>query len=210
MNRLSLSFLFLAGFGAATPAAEPGAVQRLERLLADAKTVRAEFTQVVLDGDLKPIKESSGTFALSRPGKFRWDYTSPYVQAVVGDGTKVWVYDADLKQVTVKPMDRTLASSPAVLLGGGGSLDDGFAVTDRGEDGGLWWVELAPKVKDTEFERVRLGLGAKFVEVMELHDTLGQTTRITFRGATLNARIPAETFKFVPPAGVDVIGDEGA
>lgn len=212
--RTALSVLLIAVIGAAPVAAapkaapQPDATQRLEQLLGLVKGLRANFTQVLLDADLKVVRETSGRFVLSRPGKFRWDYTQPYTQTIVGDGERVWMYDADLKQVTVKRMDETLASSPAVLLGGGGSISDGFTVTDRGADGSFWWVELVPKVKDTEFERVRLGFGERFVEVMELHDTLGQLTRITFKDGVLNPAIDPRQFRFTPPAGVDVLGDE--
>lgn len=214
MSRPLLSLVLLLALSAHCPvhagpaAAEPDATQRLEHLLGLLKGLRANFTQVVMDADLKVVSESSGRFLLSRPGRFRWDYLQPHRQTVVGDGERIWIYDADLKQVTVKRMDTTLASSPAVLLGGGRDIADGFTVTDRGADGQFWWVELVPKVKDTEFERVRLGFGERFVEVMELHDTLGQLTRITFRDGVINPAIDPRQLRFTPPPGVDVIGDD--
>jgi outer membrane lipoprotein carrier protein len=197
--------LIVAGAAVAQPAG--GGIARLERMLADAKTVEARFEQVLLDGELAVKKETSGRFALARPGKFRWDYAAPDQQTIVSDGKKLWVYDHELAQVTVKPLDGALASSPAALLGGQGELADNFKVTDVGVDGALYWIELEPKVDDAEFEKVRLGLGAKFIEVMELTDAFGQLTRITLRDAKLNAALPKATFQFVPPAGVDVVGD---
>ena len=182
-------------------------VARLERMLADARTVQAGFEQVLLDGDLKVLKETRGRFALARPGKFRWDYGAPNPQTIVSDGRNLWVYDEGLAQVTVKPLDGALASSPAALLGGQGRLADNFKLTDIGADGGLHWLELEPKVDDSEFDKVRLGLGATFIEVMELTDAFGQLTRITLRDAKLNATLPKSTFVFVPPPGADVVGD---
>jgi outer membrane lipoprotein carrier protein len=169
--------------------------------------VQAAFEQVLLDDKLAVKKESSGRFALARPGKFRWDYAAPNEQTIVSDGKKLWVYDHELAQVTVKPLDGALASSPAALLGGQGKLADNFKVTDVGADGALYWIELEPKVDDAEFEKVRLGLGAKFIEVMELTDAFGQLTRITLKDAVLNGTLAKATFNFVPPAGVDVVGD---
>ena len=211
-NLATALVLTVASAAAAQPAAAPAAdgIARLERMLADAKTVEARFEQVLLDSELAVKKETSGRFALARPGKFRWDYAAPNQQTIVSDGKKLWIYDHELAQVTVKPLDGALASSPAALLGGKGKLSDSFKVTDVGADGALHWIELEPKVDDAEFEKVRLGLGAKFIEVMELTDAFGQLTRITLRDAKLNALLPKATFQFVPPAGGDVVGDAGA
>ena len=199
--------LLACGSAGAQPAAT--GLARLERMLADARTVEAQFEQVLLDDKLQVKKETSGRFALARPGKFRWDYAAPNQQTIISDGKRLWVYDHELAQVTVKPLDGALASSPAALLGGQGKLADNFKITDVGADGALYWIELEPKVDDAEFEKVRLGLGAKFIEVMELTDAFGQLTRITLRDAKLNAALPKTTFQFVPPAGVDVVGDTG-
>lgn len=194
-----------ASASGASPAAQGAA--RLERMLDGARTVQADFEQVLLDSELKVTKETRGRFALQRPGRFRWDYEAPNAQTIVSDGKKLWVYDVELAQVTVKPLDGALASSPAALLGGQGRLADNFRINDIGADGGLHWLELEPKVDDSEFDKVRLGLGADFIEVMELTDAFGQLTRITLRGAKLNATLPKGTFVFVPPAGADVVGD---
>ncbi len=197
-----------ASVAAAAPALD--GVARLERMLAEARTVQAAFEQVLLGKDLVVTKESHGRFALARPGKFRWDYAAPSAQTIVSDGRTLWVYDQELAQVTVKPLDGALASSPAALLGGHGKLSDNFTITDVGIDGGLYWLELVPKVDDSEFDQVRLGLGPKFIEVMELTDAFDQRTRITLRDTRLNAALPKGTFEFVPPAGADVVGDEAA
>lgn len=205
MRRLTLSFALLGAAAAAAPATDGAA--RLEKMLAEAKTVQADFTQVLLDAELAAKKEQSGRFALARPGKFRWDYSAPNAQTIVSDGKKLWVYDAELAQVTVKPLDGALASSPAALLGGKGKLADNFKITDAGDDSGLRWLELVPKVDDGEFDKLRLGLGERFIEVMELTDAFGQLTRITLKDAKLNAALPKGTFDFTPPPGADVVGD---
>lgn len=209
MRRFVAALILSACCGAGAQPAGDG-VARLERMLAEARTVSAGFEQVLLDGELKVIKETRGRFALARPGKFRWDYGAPNAQTIVSDGKKLWVYDEELAQVTVKPLDGALASSPAALLGGQGRLADNFRITDIGVDGGLHWLELEPKVDDSEFDKVRLGLGAKFIEVMELTDAFGQLTRITLRDAKLNAALPKDAFRFVPPPGADVVGDAGS
>ena len=200
----------LAAAAPATPAAVPtdgAGAAKLERMLAATRTVRARFEQVLLDADLETIKETHGEFALERPNRFRWDYAAPAAQTIVSDGKKLWIYDPELAQVTVKPLDGALARSPAALLGGAGDLAENFTVTDLGVDGGLHWLSLTPKVDDAEFERVRLGLGDRFVEVMELKDAFGQTTRILLKKGEINAKLDPKLFRFTPPPGADVAGE---
>lgn len=192
----------------ATATAPSAGAAKLERMLAETRTVSAKFEQVLLDAELKTVRETHGEFALERPNKFRWDYAVPQAQTIVSDGKKLWIYDPELAQVTVKPLDGTLARSPAALLGGAGKLAENFTVIDLGVDGALHWLELLPRVDDAEFERVRIGLGARFVEVMELKDAFGQTTRITLKGGVLNGRLDRKLFQFVPPPGVDVAGED--
>lgn len=208
--RSILCLLTLAAVAAPAPTSVVNGVVRLELMLAEARTVQAGFEQVLLDKELAVTKESHGRFALARPGKFRWDYAAPSAQTIVSNGRTLWIYDQELAQVTVKPLDGALASSPAALLGGHGKLSDNFTITDVGIDGDLYWLELVPKVDDSEFDKVRLGLGSKFIEVMELTDAFDQRTRITLRDTKLNAVLPKGTFEFVPPPGADVVGDEAA
>lgn len=226
MNLVRRTVLLIAAFGAALAAAAPATpttatapaapaasadaagAAKLERMLAATRTVRARFEQVLLDADLETLKETHGEFALERPNRFRWDYAAPGAQTIVSDGKKLWIYDPELAQVTVKPLDGALARSPAALLGGAGKLSENFTVTDLGVDGGLHWLALTPKVDDAEFERVRLGLGDRFVEVMELKDAFGQTTRILLKKGELNAKLDPKLFRFTPPPGVDVAGED--
>ena len=208
---LALALLCSAAAQAAEGVAAHGAdgVARLTAMLEATRSARASFTQVLVDSELRTVKESRGSFALARPGRFRWDYLAPHPQTIVSDGKRLWIYDAELSQVTVKPLDSTLASSPAALLGGSASVTESFDATDLGDDAGLRWIELVPKVKDGEFEKVRLGLGARFVEVLELTDAFSQTTRITFSGMRVNGPVDRKQFEFTPPPGADVIGDPG-
>jgi outer membrane lipoprotein carrier protein len=184
-------------------------VARMHAFLQDVKTLKADFTQVVLDTNQKQVKQSSGTLSIKRPNRFRWDYAKPNSQVIVADGTRLWLYDVDLQQVTVKPLNDTLAASPAVLLSGSNDVEKSFSVADLGEKDGLIWVGLTPKVKDSDFESVKLGLKGDDIAVMELKDNLGNTTRITFDHVERNAAVSDDTFQFAPPKGADVIGDTG-
>lgn len=194
----------------AVRAAQPDiAIQQMQSFLENVHTLKADFTQVVLDANLRQVKQTSGTLAIKRPDRFRWDYAAPNNEIIVADGKRVWIYDVELQQVTVKPLNGTLAASPAVLLSGSNDVARSFVVKDLGRDNGLEWVGLTPKVQDTDFENVKLGFRDDSVSVMELKDALGNLTRITFSHVIINPAIPDNTFQFTPPAGADVIGDAG-
>jgi outer membrane lipoprotein carrier protein len=174
------------------------------------KSATARFEQQVLDRAGKVVDRSSGTFAFARPGKFRWAYEKPHKQLLVGDGSKLWIHDPDLNQVTVKRMDAAISSTPAALLAGKDDITALFTLRDAGSADGLNWVEATPKSQDTGFERVRLGLEGKVLVAMELNDQLGGRSMLRFSDMKANAPVSAATFTFKPPAGSDVLEDAPA
>lgn len=179
----------------------------LKSFLGQTKSVKARFAQMVLDRNLKPLQQAQGVMQFSRPGKFRWDYVKPYEQTIVGDGTRLWIYDKDLNQVTVRKLDRALGASPAALLAGSNDLERDFTLSDSGSKDGLDWLDAVPKSRDTAFERVRMGFGKSGLAAMELRDQFGQITVITFADIERNPPIAAEVFRFTPPKGADVISE---
>lgn len=181
--------------------------ERLQRFFSEVKSLRADFQQTVTDAKGKVIQEAKGTFALQRPGKFRWDYRAPYQQVIVADGRKIWVYDTDLEQVTVKPLDAALGGTPAQLLSGTRPLEQDFVISSLPPRDGLEWVELISKAKEKEFERVKLGFDQRDLRMMDITDSFGQTTQLKFSNLQRNPVIEAKTFVFVPPKGVDVVSD---
>jgi outer membrane lipoprotein carrier protein len=183
------------------------ATDRLQDFFEKVHTFRADFKQEVVDPNQNVIQSSSGIMMVSRPGRFRWDYTKPYKQLIIADGKRVWLYDVDLEQVTVKPVDAVLGSAPALLLSGNTPLEKNFEIVDRGERNGLFWVELKPKQNDTGFESMLLGFGEAELEKMELNDSLGNLTRLSFSHSQRNTTIDDVMFMFTPPKGVDVIGE---
>ena len=199
-------FVLLLGLALAGPVSATS-LDSLKSFLSDVKSARAHFKQLVLDKKLITVQETSGTMMFSRPGKFRWIYEKPYEQLIIGDGTKLWMYDVDLKQVTVKQMDSALGSSPAALLAGNNEIEKHFDLKDLGKRGSMECLEATPKDKESTFESMRMGFSEKGLEVMELRDHFGQTTVIRFSSLERNPRLAPEVFKFVPPKGVDVIGD---
>jgi outer membrane lipoprotein carrier protein len=187
--------------------ASAAATDALKVFLTQTQTVKARFAQMVLDKSGKQLQQAQGVMQFSRPGKFRWDYRKPYEQVIVGDGSKLWIYDKDLNQVTVRKLDRALGSSPAALLAGSNDLERDYKLSNLGMDKGLDWLEALPKNRETVFERVRMGFGKSGLEAMELHDQFGQTTVITFADVERNPRIAADVFRFTPPQGADVISE---
>jgi len=187
--------------------AHAGGIDRLEAFIAGAKTAEADFTQTVSDKNGRVTQQASGKMAFARPGKFRWDYSKPYEQVIVGDGSKLWLYDTDLDQVTVKPLGEVIAGTPAALLAGDNAIEKYFVLKDAGEGGGLEWLEATPKNKDTTFERIRMGFKGDALVQMELFDFFGQRTTLKLSKLERNPSIPASRFKFTPPKGADVIGE---
>jgi len=197
---LLLLWLPVAALGAST-------VDELKSLLQQTTTARAHFAQIVLDSNMKTLQQATGTMQFSRPGKFRWEYDKPYEQTIVGDGTRVWLYDKDLNQVTVRRFDRAIGSSPAALLAGNNEIEKDYTLKGLPSRDGLDWLEAVPRTLDTAFERIRLGFGKTGLEAMELRDQFGQTTVIKFSTIERNAKLAPELFRFTPPKGVDVISE---
>ncbi len=199
--------LLLAALMLPVGGAEASGLDALHRFIASTASAQGEFVQKVYDRKHKLTQEASGTLAFQRPGRFRWTYAKPYPQLIVGDGTKVWVYDQDLNQVTVRRLDRALGSTPAALLAGDSEIERAFKLSDQGEKDGLEWVEAQPREKESNFESIRMGFGTAGLEIMELADSFGQTTVLKFTAMRRNPKLDAALFRFVPPKGADVIGD---
>jgi len=197
--------LILAFLSFCSLSVQAAATQDLQRFFSKVQRYSARFDQVTLDEALNPIQESSGSLWIERPGKFRWNYTAPYEQHIVGDGKQVWVYDVELKQAAVRRMQGALGATPAILLSGKGALEGVFTIKDLGHQGKLDWVQLTPKKSDGGFETIRIGFEKGKIQILEMIDGFGQTTRVTLRDAKENTRISADKFSFKPPVGVDVI-----
>jgi len=95
------------------------AVETLREFSGSVKSGRAGFSQTVTSPDGARRKLSSGSFEFVRPDRFRFAYLKPFEQLIVADGRKVWLFDADLNQVTVRTLAQALAATPASLLAGG-------------------------------------------------------------------------------------------
>ena len=192
-------------------AAQAVAADALRDFVKGTRTGKVAFTQTIVNRNGKVSNPASGTFQFARPGKFRWVYDKPYEQWIVGDGDKLWIFDKDLNQVTVRKLGASLGQSPAAILAGSDDLEKNFTLTEAGVQDGIEWLEAVPKAKDTSFELVRIGFKSegtnRSLAAMELRDTFGQTSVLKFGAVERNPTLAPETFQFTPPKGADVIGD---
>ena len=206
------ALIFMGAFSLAAPAsaaqaaASPAAAAEVEKYLSGLASWTADFEQTIDDGHGNILRSAAGRLYLERPGKFRWDYAKPSEQVILADGKKIWFYDKDLAQANVRDMDTSLASTPASLLSGSGSVSTQFNVTALPPSGGLQWFQLLPKHADTDFQLVRIGFDKGELRSMFLADKLNQITQLTFFNSKRNEKLAPDLFTFVPPAGVDVIG----
>jgi outer membrane lipoprotein carrier protein len=192
----------------------------LEVFVKAVKTGSAEFTQVVTApakaGQAPRVKTSTGRFEFARPARFRFDYSKPFEQSIVADGQTLWLYDVDLNQVTARKQSEVLSTTPAALIASAADLQAlkaDFVLTDATDKDGLQWVLATPKSKEGQLQSVRVGfrgtgeatpaLGA--LEVLEIQDSFGQLSVLTFKKFQINPALPASAFTFKPPPGTDVI-----
>lgn len=193
--------------GSSLSAMAADGVTLLKQFVAATHAARGTFVQSVYRANGGRGEESKGDFIFERPGKFRWNYSAPYPQVLVGDGTRLWSYDPDLAQVTVKTMGDALGGTPAAILSGSGDLDKSFTLEDGGEGNGMTWAIATPKASDSSFASMKLGFDGSRLVGMEIRDNFGQITLLKFTQFEANPAIGPDAFVFTPPPGVDVIGD---
>jgi outer membrane lipoprotein carrier protein len=201
---LSAAALLLS---AAAQAATGPARARLDAFATGLHSLTGNFSQTLTDINGSTSKNSSGTLALQAPRQFRWDTVKPYQQTIVADGSRVWLYDPELEQVTVRIQSSEESHSPLTVLTDLKQMDKDFKVVEQGEHDGLVWLRLSSTAKDPQFDYADLGFDANGLARMTFRDQLGSTTDIRFSNWQRNAPIPPATFNFVPPKGADVIGD---
>jgi outer membrane lipoprotein carrier protein len=198
------------------PWASASSLDSLDQFLHGTQGVRAEFSQVVTaparDGQAGRSKTSSGVFEFSRPGRFRFLYKKPFEQTIVADGQTLWLYDADLQQVSARNQAQALGTTPAALIAGGADLrllQADFALEAAPDQDGLQWVKATPKAKETQLQTVRIGLrmvaGRAELASLEIVDSFGQHSVLSFSKTQVNPRFAADTFSFKAPPGVSVI-----
>ena len=196
----SLSFILSAS-------AYASAIEQFKMFVTNNKTAKGDYTQQqikMVNGKPTVGKVSSGDFKFARPGKFIWTYIKPYEQLLQSDGDKLYIYDKDLNQVTIKKIGDAIASSPAAILFGNTDLDKNFNLKEAGLKQGIEWLEAIPKTKDSQFDSISIGMKDGLPVGMELRDSFGQISLITFKNVEKNPNFSADQFKFTIPKGADV------
>ena len=181
------------------------AQEQLQSFVTQVQAAKGNFSQFTVgtQGQTKPAQ--SGQFSFQRPGRFKWDVLKPYAQQIVSDGQELFQFDPDLSQVTVRKVDQAIGASPAAILFGSGSLEQSFKVTALQDKEGLSWLRAQPRDGEAGFVHVELGFREGLPERIILLDAFGQITHIELSGFVSNPTMTAETFKFVPPKGADVV-----
>jgi outer membrane lipoprotein carrier protein len=174
-------------------------INRLEKLMRETKSVKARFTQTFISKSRDRAAHAKGMLYIKRPKYFRWDYQEPYEQNIIADGTRVWVFEPDIEQVSTMMQDAALEGTPAVALLGGEKLSKRFNLKELGKQHGMDWVELTPKDKEAQFTIIRLGLDKQGLKLLEMHDKRGQISRFHFTEIVHGAKFPKDLFKFTPP-----------
>src|SRR5450830_19190 len=186
------------------------ALDQFKQFVSSTQSAKGEFIQRLVkvdSGTVKISNTSSGTFVFARPGKFIWTYLKPYEQVLQADGQKLFIYDKDLNQVTTKQLGNALGSSPAAILFGSNDLEKNFTLKEGGTKDGMEWLQATPKSKDTSFDQIGIGLKDGVPQAMELRDSFGQTSLLTFTHFEKNPPLKSTSFTFVVPKGADVFNN---
>ena len=188
--------------------AQASALEQFKAFVAGTKSARGEFNQRMVKeegGKMRVSSTANGVFIFARPGKFIWTYQKPYEQVLQADGEKLFIYDKDLNQVTIKTLGNAIGSSPAAILFGSNDLEKNFTLSEGGIREGIEWLQAIPKAKDTSFEKIGIGLKDGAPVAMELRDSFGQISLLTFTKFEKNPSLPANQFHFALPKGADVL-----
>lgn len=201
---MNFRFAVLLALGATAFSAQADAVDSLREFVREVKTGKAQFSQTVTSPDGAKKKTSSGSFEFARPNRFRFVYTKPFEQVIVADGQKVWIYDADLNQVSSRKLSSAIGATPAALLAGG-NLEKDFELSPLPAADGLEWASAKPKAKESAFDSLKVGFRGKELAAVEIVDSFGQRSLLQFSQFKPNAPTAADAFKFVAPKGADVV-----
>jgi outer membrane lipoprotein carrier protein len=203
---LALSCALLAGF--ATESVRAEALPQMRAFTEGLESVQGSFVQRVFDANDRIVEQSRGELAMARPNLFRWQYSDPFEQLIVADGKRIWIFDPDLEQVTVRAQSDSEAQSPLAVLLDPAGIESRYLLQDLGEFEDAWWLRLLPREEEPEFRYADLVFQDNQLRAMHLHDSLGQRNVLMFGDWARNPELAADTFRFVPPEGVDIVGAE--
>ena len=204
LNRKTLLKTTLAiTLSASIGLANAAAIDALKKFNTDTDGISGTFSQTVQSK--KRSQTTHGDFQILRPGLFKWDYTKPDKQTIVGDGTTIWLYDQDLAQVTKRAQNQTIGDSPAAILSNKDALDASYTLKEDGSEGGIDYVRATPKSNNAGYQFIRIGFRGDALAAMQLRDSFGNNTTIRFNNLNTRPNLSRGQFTFTPPKGVDVL-----
>lgn len=195
--------LVAVAFAGSIGLAQAGAIDALKKFNADTDGISGTFSQTVKSK--KRTQTASGEFKILRPGQFRWEYTKPYKQLIVGDGKTIWLYDTDLAQVTKSAQNQTIGDSPAAILSNKNALDSSYTLKEDGSKNGVDYVLAKPKRNNAGYQFIKIGFKGEQLATMQLKDSFGNETTIRFDSINTHPKLSKSQFSFTPPKGVDVL-----
>ncbi|MCK4707140.1 MAG: outer membrane lipoprotein chaperone LolA [Gammaproteobacteria bacterium] len=206
--KLFVSSIVLVLLNVTTVYADNTGVMQLKSFLKNSINFEATFSQSLFDENGIELQFSAGKFSLQKPGKFSWDYDEPYHQIIMSNGKLIWMFDSELEQVIIKPVDSSLSKTSMVLLFNETDIDKDFKVLKLDVVHGVNWLELTAIDQDSEFNSILIGMKDNLIASIKLIDGFGQTTVIKFTDISTSHEFKKNRFEFVIPKNVDVIGGE--
>jgi hypothetical protein len=182
---------------------QAGGIEALQKFNADTDGISGSFSQSVQSRN--KTRSAQGRFSILRPGLFKWEYTSPYKQTIVGDGSHIWLYDIDLAQITKTAQNQAIGDSPAAILSNKDALSASYSLKEDGSAGGIDYVLATPKRSNAGYQYIRLGFKGDDLAEMHLKDSFGNQTTIKFNNLNTRPNLSRSQFRFTPPQGVDVL-----
>ena len=180
--------------------------QRVDRHYNQLHSLKAGFTESYLGLGMQ--RTESGTLLLLKPGRMRWDYSSPVGKLFLLDGKHAWFYspgEPQVQRIQAKELD-DLRSPLRFLLGHTELEKEMGSLAVAPTAGGQFTLTGQPKGQEKRVSRLALTVTADgTIAAIEIEEADGALTRFSFTGETPNAAIPAVQFRFSPPPGVPVV-----
>jgi len=203
------------GGGDGTEACPPAAqiAQRLQARYDSTRNFRADFRQETTIASVGQGEEAFGTVVFMKPGRMHWEFQTPQRQSIIADGTTLWIYQPDDRQVLKAPFNAAFASTtPVSFLTGVGRIKDDFTVQPdpRGCNAQRLYVKLVPK-GDQNLGTLTVAVTRPSYDIVEaaITDPVGNLTTLSFSNVSRNVELGDDEFRFVVPDGTDVVTAPG-
>lgn len=207
MVKIKLIFLFFIFLTSVQNSNADNAKDPLQYFLTDLKTLEAKFVQILINENAEELEKTEGVLYLKSPRSFYWHYQKPYLQKIISNGNRLWIFDEDLEQVTIKNIDNSISKTPAGIILADDSIQEHFVQTSLGVIENFDWIELTPRYIEAQYDYIKIGFNKNKLGMMIIADNLGQTTRIDFSSVQKNTALSASFFNFDIPKNIDIFDE---